>query len=62
MPMTCQAPSSIRDILENKIEFVPFPHTAYRRVREIFAAINMQSSFRVQFRSPMPFFAFPRGD
>lgn len=60
MLMTCQALSSIRDILENKIEFVP--HTAYRRVREIFAAINMQSSFRVQFGSPMPFFAFPRGN
>ena len=45
----CQASNYIRDILKNKIEFVPSPHRVYRRMREISAAVNMQSSFRVQF-------------
>ena len=61
MPMTCQAPSSIRDILDNKIEFVPSPQRAYRRLREIFAAMNTQSSFRVQFGSPT-FLCFSQGE
>lgn len=61
MPMTCQAPNSIRDILENKIEFFPSPQRAYRKVREIFAAMNMQSFFRVQFGS-LTFFCFSQGE